>query len=272
LFRNRIITPSLLVLVFALTSPSKSQKIRYEDRFTVNPTHVGKADVPPSPVPDAQAAKATKDALSISLTSMPATAVLLPPVVDVRPQMLKPQGRGKLRPSQPNTVLNLIHYPWEKLGYDVVFMSARPGFRAMTISDRRRIEIYMRAGEGPLDVAYDLAHELGHAFDLEYNDASRRAAYCVLRGIDPQTPWFGCNRCPDYDTPAGDFAETFAFLLLGPGNFHSRMSPPPALDTIPQLADFCKIELGVWYAQMIKAGPGAEPPISKAVAAGVTLP
>ena len=139
-------------------------------------------------------------------------------------------------------VLGLIRFPWQKLGYEIVFLGPRPGYRAMTISDRRRIEIYNRPGDSPLLTAYDLAHELGHAFDLDNNTTERRNRWRELRGIDPEEAWFGCNRCPDYNTPAGDFAETFAFLLLGPGNYHSRMALPPTKDQIPALAAFCRIK------------------------------
>src|SRR5206468_352025 len=66
-------------------------------------------------------------------------------------------------------VLSMISFPWKKLGYEIVFLGPRPGYRAMTLVDKRRIEIYVRPGESALLQAYDLAHEIGHAFDLEYN-------------------------------------------------------------------------------------------------------
>jgi hypothetical protein len=175
-------------------------------------------------------------------------------------------------PPRPKAVLELIHYPWQQLGYEVVFLQSRPGFRAMTMSDRRRIEIYMRPDDPPMETAFDVAHELGHAFDLEHNNTERRSQWCVMRGIDPDTPWFGCNRCPDYSTPAGDFAETFALLLLGPGSYHSRMAPPPKLDAVPQLAAFCRIDLtGLWYEKQVKEArrKGPEPPTSEASQASV---
>jgi hypothetical protein len=139
-------------------------------------------------------------------------------------------------------VLDLIHYPWQDLGYSIVFMGSRLGYRAMTLTLPHRIEIYVRPGEDPMHQAFDLAHELGHAFDLKYNDEGRRRKWLELRGIKPSVPWFGCDACPDYSTPVGDFAETFAYLLLGPGNYHSQMAPAPRPDQIAELASFCKIE------------------------------
>jgi hypothetical protein len=137
--------------------------------------------------------------------------------------------------------LALIHYPWEKLGYEIIFLGPRPGYRAMTISDRRRIEVYVRPGDDISLLAFDLAHELGHAFDLERNNTARRNRWREMRGISQSVPWFGCNRCPDYQTPAGDFAETFALLLLGPKNYHSRIALAPTPEEIPDLASFCDI-------------------------------
>jgi hypothetical protein len=85
-------------------------------------------------------------------------------------------------------------------------------------------------------VAYDIAHEIGHVIDLTFNTAQSRREWMELRGIDPSTPWFGCNRCSDYNTPSGDFAETFALLLRGPKYFRSRIAAPPTADAIPALS------------------------------------
>jgi hypothetical protein len=108
----------------------------------------------------------------------------------------------------------------------------------MTFSGKRRIEIYARPGDDALQLAFDIAHELGHAIDLSLNDSQSRKRWLEARGIKAGTPWFGCNRCSDYSTPAGDFAETFAFLVLGPGHFGSRMAPPPKPAQKEQLMSF----------------------------------
>ena len=279
---RRTILVGLLLAIFAVIM-YPTYKVKVEHAFSIhfipinNPTQVGKADIPRLGNPEAES--------SLQLNNLPAlpdpgplrlidTAeapkvseesslhlLNLPPLPASRPEMTrKVQTRPKL-------VLELIHYPWQQLGYEIVFMQSRPGFRAMTISDRRRIEIYMRSDDPPLETAFDVAHELGHAFDLNYNNAERRSRWCTMRGIDPDTPWFGCNRCPDYSTPAGDFAETFALLLLGPGSYHSRMAPAPKLEQVPELAAFCRIDLkGLWYESEMKEAKrqGPEPPTSEA--------
>jgi len=155
-------------------------------------------------------------------------------------------------------VLSLIHYPWKNLGYEIVFLGPRPGYKAMTLSERRRIEVYVRPGDSPKSLAYDVAHELGHAFDLEFNNYERRRQWRKLRGIPSDTPWFGCNRCPDYETPAGDFAETFALLLLGPGNYHSLLAPQPTPEHAAQLAAFCQLDSREYSAFWRRSTPASE--------------
>lgn len=140
--------------------------------------------------------------------------------------------------AREEAALALIDFPWQQLNYDIVFLAPRHGFRAMTIPTKHRIEIYARPGDPVRLLAYDIAHELGHAIDLTFNTEETRKKWMELRGIDPAMPWFGCNRCPDFSSPAGDFAETFAFLLLGPGHYSGRIAPPPTPGQIPVLASF----------------------------------
>ena len=111
--------------------------------------------------------------------------------------------------ARQQAALSLIHFPWQQLQYEIVFMAPRQGFRAMTVPGRHRIEIYARAEDDSRLIAYDIAHELGHVIDLTYNTGETRKKWMQVRGIDPATAWFGCDRCSDYNTPSGDFAEIF---------------------------------------------------------------
>jgi hypothetical protein len=148
------------------------------------------------------------------------------------------------RPFQPESTLEMLQIPYESLGYEIVFMPPRAGYRAMTIPARHRIEVYARPQDDPELLAYDIAHELGHVVDVTYNTAETRKEWMKLRGIDPSTPWFGCNRCSDYSTPAGDFAETFALVLRGPKYYRSKMAPRPTTpEQIRAIAEFFPAEL-----------------------------
>src|SRR2546427_2861256 len=77
-------------------------------------------------------------------------------------------------PFRPESALDLISIPWQALGYEILFMPPRPGFRAMTIPGQHRIEIYARPQDDLALLAYDIAHELGHAIDLRYNTSETR--------------------------------------------------------------------------------------------------
>jgi hypothetical protein len=134
--------------------------------------------------------------------------------------------------------LSFIEFPWQELNYEIVFLPARVGFRAMTFRKTHTIEVYLRPQDDTRLVAYDIAHELGHAIDLTYNTQDSRERWMKSRGIDPATPWFGCNECSDFSTPAGDFAETFALLLLGPDYFAGRLAPRPTADQTSALRAF----------------------------------
>src|SRR4051812_27225753 len=120
-------------------------------------------------------------------------------------------------PVREQAALVLISFLWQELHYDIVFRPPQRGVRAMIFPGVRRIEIYARPQDETRLIAYDIAHELGHAIDMTLNTDDTRRQWREIRGIDPAEPWFGCDRCTDFSTPAGDFAETFAFLLLGPG-------------------------------------------------------
>ena len=140
--------------------------------------------------------------------------------------------------ARQEAVLALIPFPWQQLKYDIVFMPPRPGVRAMIFSAAHRIEVYARAQDDNRLIAYDIAHELGHAIDLTYNTDEIRKQWMQLRGIDPSTTWFGCDRCSDYSTPAGDFAETFALIVFGPKQFKGRIAAAPTAEQISTLLPF----------------------------------
>lgn len=174
------------------------------------------------------------------------TRILLFPAVLLLSFQLQAAGLASLASTEARreAALALIPIPWQELGYEIVFMPPQHGYRAMTFGRHKRIEIYARSGDDVLMLAHDIAHELGHAIDLTYNTQSTRAAWMAVRGISPETPWFGCARCSDYRTPSGDFAETFSLLLLGSSHFRGRIAPCPTVEQLPDLARFFE-SLGV---------------------------
>ncbi len=141
-------------------------------------------------------------------------------------------------PPRPDAVLSLIPFDWHALNYEIAFLGPRVGIRAMTFPSKHKIEVYVRSGDDPHLIAFDIAHELGHAIDFTYNTAESRKNWMAARGIDSSAPWFGCNQCSDFDTPAGDFAETFALLVYGPEYFRGRIASAPQQDKLQSLRRF----------------------------------
>jgi hypothetical protein len=154
----------------------------------------------------------------------------------VRGAAVKPPASSSTLRSE--SALMLLTIPWQELGYEIVFMPPQIGYRAMTFPSKHRIEIYARPQDDLEQLAFDIAHELGHVIDVTYNTAETRKRWMELRGIDPSTAWFGCDRCSDYKTPAGDFAETFAMVLFGPKYFRGRIAPKPTVADITKLSAF----------------------------------
>jgi hypothetical protein len=145
---------------------------------------------------------------------------------------------AQLTSTQSQAALALIPFNWQQLHYEVVFLGPKKGFRAMTFAKKHLIEVYLRPQDDSRLIAYDIAHELGHAIDFTYNTSETRRKWMELRGIDPNTPWFGRDGKSDYETPAGDFAETFALLVCGPKYFQGRIAAPPPAAQVPELKAF----------------------------------
>ncbi|MBV8162382.1 MAG: hypothetical protein JO265_15795, partial [Acidimicrobiia bacterium] len=143
----------------------------------------------------------------------PATVPLARPVGGTavrRPARPAPAG-GAVPPRDPRTpdgriaaALGRIDYPWQQLGYRIVFLGPESGlFGRTSPRELGTIEIYVRPDENVDTLAHVIAHEIGHAVDLVYGTDQRRSLWMALRGISPRA-WFTCSMCQDFTTPAGD--------------------------------------------------------------------
>jgi len=112
--------------------------------------------------------------------------------------------------------LDLISYDWQhKLpGWTVEFTGPRPSILGVTLPHDKHIEIYVRTGQSVFEVAFTLAHELGHAVDITYNTAAEREAWLAARSIAPGHDWWTGSGQRDFEVGSGDFAETFAVWQL----------------------------------------------------------
>jgi hypothetical protein len=177
----------------------------------------------------------------------PAPAVEAPPVAVVAPVEVPAAAPAPPPPPGPppapgaearaRAALDALDYPWQELGYRIRF-EAHPGGSTAGLTDpsTRTITVYVRDGQSDLSLRATLAHEIAHALDLVTGDAAQRADYLERRGLPPDTPWFPCDRCDDLATGAGDWAEVFAYWLVGPGDFRSRLAGPPSPEVLQSLA------------------------------------
>jgi len=125
-------------------------------------------------------------------------------------------------------------------GASLAFLPGRGALKGMTFYDQHRVEVYVGAcgRESDALLRHVVAHELGHAWDSLHMTADLRARYLEARGIPAGTPWFGCDRCQDFGTPAGDFAETYAQWQRGVTSSRSTLARAATPAELSRLAAF----------------------------------
>jgi hypothetical protein len=190
---------------------------------------------PPPPAAEARAAEALAPAPAPPAShpeDAPLSVPIPPPAAPPEPPPPPPTWQER-RGAQ---ALAFVDYPWQATGFQISFHPARRGYRGMTDLGARRIEVYVRPGESIRALAFTVAHEIAHAVDVTFGSSARRRAWRQLRGLDPHLPWFSCDGCSDFATPAGDYAETFAYWLVGPAGYRSRLAPPPSAAELELLA------------------------------------
>ncbi len=115
----------------------------------------------------------------------------------------------------------LIDYDYASLlpGWEIEFRGDRDGYRGLTFVNEKRIEIYVDPGESAESVAGILAHEVGHAIDVEYLSTAERNRWTQARNLP--SAWWPGNGLSDFHVGAGDFAEAVAKLLAdSPSDSH----------------------------------------------------
>lgn len=86
-------------------------------------------------------------------------------------------------------------------------------YRGLTNRAERTIAVYVDHDATVGSVAEVLAHEIGHAIDLDRLDTEARLQWVEMRGMP--TVWWAGNGLSDFAVGAGDFAEGVAAHLVG---------------------------------------------------------
>ncbi len=139
---------------------------------------------------------------------------------------------------QRGAALALLRDPWlDRLeGWTIEFLPARAGYLGATWARTKRIEIYIGEGQSLDELAFTLAHELGHALDVTLLDVNQRDQWLQARGV-PEASWWGTSGDSDYGVGAGDWAEAFAVWQVG-GPSYSTLAgalTPAQLELLAQL-------------------------------------
>lgn len=173
--------------------------------------------VPPATVPPATVPPAT-----VPPATVPPTAVLTtttwtpPPTTQPGPEV---RGQAVLASLSVN-VLSLIP------GWTLEFLGEDPGYRGSTFPGERRIEIYVRNDLTDAQLAHTIAHEVGHAMDIDQMDDASRVDWITARGR-PGLAWWAPSGVSDYSVGSGDLAESVAWTLTDGGEWNSTVSGPP---------------------------------------------
>ena len=188
----------------------------------------------------ASGVSATPRSISKAVKLAPATQATRPAVLAEG----SPSATGSESASTPEAAagaraLTLVTYPWRKMlpGWRIVFLPPRKGYLALTYRLERRIEVYVRSDRSDEAIAHDIAHELGHAVDVTFNDDATRAEFLRLRNLTPTTSWWACNGCGDLQTGAGDFAESFALYAAPRFRFYSELGEVPDVAQVAAIAE-----------------------------------
>lgn len=170
----------------------------------------------------------------VPTTTAPAPAPVPVPTVHATTAAATIEQRGA-------AALALVPFPVERTGYELIFEDHRDGYLGLTSTVDKTITIYIRSSQSTREIAKVIAHEVGHAVDVEFTTEAERLLYRQVRGIDGRSWYPDCSGCTDYDSPAGDFAETFAAAMVGDVSFLSTVADEPTALQLQALASIFTI-------------------------------
>lgn len=120
----------------------------------------------------------------------------------------------------------------------VSFQAGRPDILGLAHLQEHSVEVFVRSCEREPEalLRHVVAHEIGHVVDATRMTLELREQWLAARGIPAGTAWFGCDRCTDFATPAGDFAETYSQWQRDGSDSRSQLAAPAPPAELERLA------------------------------------
>ncbi len=183
------------------------------------------------------------DALASAGSSLndSATAAVSAAPSEVAPPEAATSAEGTVSPEEIGRLAEAeLPFAWQELvpGWTITYQGENPSFRGLTYPYEKTIEMFVRPGDTPESVAGILAHELAHAFDVDYMNDDDRAEWLEARGID-DAPWWPDAYARDFQSGAGDFAESFAYWAVGDRS-SSELGGAPSASQIDLIESFLR--------------------------------
>jgi hypothetical protein len=169
----------------------------------------------------------------------PAPPAPAPPAAPVQVAAADPLCSGAgWEQRRGEAALASLRRPGDASRFTVEFKPAHSAYMGMATVHERRMEVFVRSCDAQSTelLRHVIGHELGHLVDGARMNDGLRAEYLAMRGIPGDTPWYGCNTCVDFATPAGDFAEVYSQWQRGASSNRSQMAPAPSGGQLQEIA------------------------------------
>lgn len=126
----------------------------------------------------------------------------------------------------------LLPFDWQQIlpGWKINYLGQNDRFRGLTYPYEKSIDMFVRDSDTPESLAGILAHELAHAIDVEHFDDGDRNDWRDARNIGG-APWWPNAYASDFETGAGDFAESFAYWAVRDAS-SSQLGGNPTADQL----------------------------------------
>lgn len=109
----------------------------------------------------------------------------------------------------------LLPFDWNQVlpGWTITYKESNSEFRGLTYPYNKSIELFVRDNDTSESLAGILAHEIGHAIDVTHLNDAQREDWSETRSIE-SSQWWPDAYASDFETGAGDFAESFAYWAV----------------------------------------------------------